>query len=78
MSGYTFNRRIQSGKFEILVDEAAQYGYFEHEELGDECGGGLWLEGNVLVDADGTYALPKDVAAGLRAMGFVVTEDFDD
>lgn len=77
MSGYTFNRRIQSGPFEILVDEAAQYGYFEHEEYGDGMGGGLWFEGNVLVDADGTYELPKSVAAGLREMGFVVPKEFD-
>lgn len=82
MSGYNFNVKANSGKFEIAVDTTANYGYFEHEDLGDECGGGLWFEPNnegilELTDYDGVACLPKSVIAGLRDKGFVVSEDFE-
>lgn len=78
---YEFNLKTISGKFEIKVDTAAQYGYFEHEELGDECGGGLWFEkcpeGLELIDYDGVACLPARVAVGLRELGFIVGEDME-
>jgi hypothetical protein len=87
---YNFNKKIQVGKFEIQVDEAEKYGYFEHDELGDEAGGGLWFslgethEGEPtedprlqLSDYDGMYYLPQEVAAGLRRLGYVVDESFE-
>ena len=77
MSTYNFDKRIQAGKFDVQVDTAAQYGYFEHDHYGDECGGGLWFEDNTLVDYDGVAILPSDVAAGLRSMGMVVPADME-
>lgn len=78
---YNFDKTTISGKFEIKVDTAALYGYFEHEELGDECGGGLWFEkcpeGLELTDYDGVCCLPKRVAIGLRELGFIVEEDME-
>ena len=74
---YNFDKVMKANKFEVCVDTARQYGYFEHDEWGDECGGGLWFENNALVDYDGVACLPKEVAAGLRGMGFVVSADFD-
>lgn len=88
MAGYTFDVKLHQGKFDVQVDTAMCYGYFEHDELGDECGGGLWFDrvaipedpvGSqlVLIDCDGTSSLPKSVAKALRDAGFIVSEDFD-
>lgn len=80
--GYNFDVQLHEGKFEVKVDTAAAYGHFEHDELGDERGGGLWfirpkvgpLE---LADYDGVPVLPKSVAKALRGAGFEVDADFD-
>lgn len=78
---YNFDRKFKFGKFNVQVDTAACYGWFEHEELGDECGGGLWFERHDLVldlvDYDGTFELPKAVIDGLRSEGFTVEEIFE-
>lgn len=87
---YNFNKQIQSGKFDIQVDEASRYGFFEHDELGDEAGGGLWFgyehdengdrtsdERLHLEDFDGMSELPKKVIEGLRSLGYVVGEIFE-
>jgi len=82
MASYNFNKGFRSGKFDIAIDEAARYGYFEHEDLGDECGGGLWFEENEdgkleLYDQDGTSSLPFSVATGLRKNGYIVPDEFN-
>lgn len=75
--GYTFDLKFQEGKFEVQIDTKAGYGYFEHDTLGDECGGGLWFDENkILLDADGTSSVPISVAIGLRKHGFHVDEEF--
>lgn len=85
---YNFNKKTQSGHYEVQVDTESQYGYFEHDELGDESGGGLWFEqsaekdtdGNFkleLMDYDGVSELPKSVIKALREMGFIVGENFE-
>ncbi len=58
---------ISTKDFEIKVDTTTGYGYFEHNELGDECGGGLWFINNALTDYDGVYELPKQVEQALQA-----------
>lgn len=50
----------------------ADRGWFEHEELGDECGGGLWFAPRELVDYDGVFELPKEIVTMLRDRGYVV------
>ncbi len=79
---YDFSNTFNSGKYEIGVDDQALYGYFEHEDYGDNSGGGLWFErtedGRIqLTDYDGTFALPKDVCDGLRLNSYVVSKDFE-
>lgn len=77
---YNFNITIKTANFEIQVDTAATYGYFEHNELGDECGGGLWFERHgdklSLTDYDGVACLPLEVSDALIEAGFVVNEEF--
>lgn len=73
---YNFNLKFQAGPFEVMVDTASQYGYFEHDDLGDECGGGLWFRDNNLIDYDGVFELPSKVSAGLREHGFIVDEEY--
>lgn len=43
MPGYNFNVQIKTDNFEVKVDTRAKYGYFEHDTLGEERGGGLWF-----------------------------------
>ena len=46
-------------------------GFFEHNEFGDEYGGGLSFEGKVLVDYDGIVGyVPKEVCDSLEEEGF--------
>lgn len=50
----------------------ADRGWFEHEELGDECGGELLFAQRELVDYDGVFELPKEIVTMLRDRGYVV------
>lgn len=59
-------------RFEVGVHEGNEYGYFEHEEYGEELGGGLWFENNELIEFDGVMLLPDEVADILQSLGFKV------
>lgn len=78
---YNFNKRADTLHYEVLVDEASNYGYFEHHELGDESAGGLWFERLPderldLVDYDGVFKLPSEVIQALRCFGYQVDDIF--
>ena len=60
-----------------IFDEKPLRGYFEHNELGDDCAGGLLFEGNDLIDYDDVFELPKEVIQMLRDMDFYVGEEFE-
>jgi hypothetical protein len=89
VSEYNFDRHLNTPCYEVSVDTAAKYGYFEHHTYGDERGGGLWFEvhessteGDAgrkleLTDFDGMTYLPKQVKEALIEMGFIVDEIFD-
>lgn len=83
MSDYNFSVVIQTLDYEIKIDPSASYGYFEHQ-LGGE--GGLWFQMTEneegfrqmeLIDYDGVYQLPTQVAYALRKAGYLVDETFD-
>jgi hypothetical protein len=71
---------------EVCIDTEANYGFFERIRMGllyDEhmSEGGLWLgphkyHGTELLDYDGVYELPKDVAFLLQYAGVHVDSDF--
>jgi hypothetical protein len=67
---YNFDRNISTPLYTIEIDTKAQYGYFEHNELGDEKAGGLWFDGDRLSDYDGVYELPRQVTAALINSGY--------
>jgi hypothetical protein len=69
--------RTQQDKFEVVINPWDDFGYFEHEDYGDEWGGGLWFEGKNLIDYDGVYELPSEVIAGIRELGYIVTQEFE-
>ncbi len=82
---YDFTKTIQKGHYDIGIDPNSNYGYFEHDQLGDESGGGLWFEkitlpkhGEtlILIDYDGVEVLPKDVCRGLVELCFIVPDEF--
>jgi hypothetical protein len=74
MAQYNFTEHAKVGKWAVMVDPDSNYGYFEPES-GIE-GGGLWFDGKELMDFDGRYELPADVAAALEQLGYIVGEDF--
>lgn len=79
---YDFTLHINTEHFEIGIDQDAVYGYFEHNTLGDECGGGLWFERQEdglweLTDYDGVAVLPKEVIQALRENRIVVDPLFE-
>lgn len=69
---YDFDKKITVGKFEVHVDTKAQYGSFEHEDYGEDYGGGLWFSDNELVDFDGVSILPKDVGEAIKQLGLKI------
>lgn len=71
----------EGGRYQVEVSPTTKYGWFEHNELGDESGGGLWFDttesGQLnLIDYDGVFELPKDVIEALVRLGCQVGEDF--
>lgn len=86
---YNFDVKIETEHFTVQVDTAAKYGYFEHNQLGDTCGGGLWFDKTdisgpsgitclELSDCDGVIELPKEVCQALASdvYGFIVPSEF--
>lgn len=59
---------INTPYFEIIID--GDEGCFEHNDLGDDCGGGLWFVGMEVTDYDGVFELPKEVREALKAEGY--------
>lgn len=76
---YRFTTIIGTQNYDIRIDPKALYGYFEHNELGDESGGGLWFDKQFnLIDYDGVYFLPSEVKNVLIQFGMINKETADD
>jgi hypothetical protein len=76
---YTFDKKAQVGQQLIQIDSKAQYGCFEHQELGDEGPGGslTFDDDKFLIDYDGVYELPRNVIKAIRQLGYIVGPDFE-
>ena len=62
-----------TGNFEVALATDGTYGYFEHNELGEELGGGLWFKDGAIYDYDGVYELPSEVVVELENRGVDIT-----
>ena len=70
--------KVTTDNFTVeIFDETPLRGYFEHNEIGDECAGELLFDGLRLIDYDGVFELPKEVIQALRGMSFYVGEEFE-
>ena len=72
-------KTINTARFEVGVHDKVEgvihTGWFEHNEYGDEYGGGLWFDDGVVVDYDGIGDyLPKEILDALEAEGFNVDD----
>jgi hypothetical protein len=72
-------KTLHTANFEIGLHarerDGSQRGWFEHDEHGDEYGGGLWFYRSVLVDYDGISSyLPNEILDALEAKGFNVDD----
>jgi len=66
---------LHTARFEVGIHDDRKHGWFEHGSYGDEYGGGLWFENDVLVDYDGISGyLPKEVLNALESNGFDVED----
>lgn len=85
---FNWNFKVETRDYEVGVDTAECYGYFEHCTLGDGRAGGLWfsiigtsaITGRPvleLLDYDGVAVLPLKVVDILRKGGFIVDEIFE-
>jgi hypothetical protein len=76
---YTFDKKAQVGQQLVQIDSKAQYGCFEHQELGVAGSrGSLWFDVNKsLIDFDGVTQLPRNVIKGIRQLGYIVDPDFE-
>ena len=85
MAQYNFDQKTKVGQWEVSIDTAAMYGFFEHDIEGE--GGGLWFDLDTsapdgsarlnLFDYDGRAVLPKKVAEAIRQLGHIVGPDFE-
>ena len=72
--GYSFDMDLSVPDWEIKIDPAADYGYFEWvggDNEDQECTGGLWFDRNDagllrLIDFDGVTFLPSIVEEALK------------
>ena len=55
--------------FEVALATDGEYGYFEHNELGELNGGGMWFKDGAIYDYDGVYELPSEVIVELEIRG---------
>ena len=62
-----------TGNYEVALATNGTYGYFEHNELGEELGGGLWFKDGAIYDYDGVYELPSEVVVELENRGVDIT-----
>lgn len=70
--------KVTTDNFTVeIFDETPLRGYFEHNELGDNCAGELLFEGKNLIDYDGVFELPTDVIWAVRKLGFHVGKEFE-
>ncbi len=87
-----YDIKLDTGVHEVGVSTADLRGYFEHHIHGEDHGGGLWFEPNVLgapdgaetpdgklilTDYDGVAVLPMKIIKALRGAGIIVSEDFE-
>jgi hypothetical protein len=76
---YNFTTRLGTQNYDIGIDPKALYGYFEHNELGEDSGGGLWFDKHFnLIDYDGVFQLPSEVKNILIQFGMISKETADD
>jgi len=70
--------------YNLYMTEDKQRGYFEHNEYGEDRGGGLWFERNEegkleLIDCDGpgsVIGIPEQIAEALIAIDIIVDADY--
>lgn len=82
MTTHDYTIDLSTANFTIKISPSTDYGYFEHNELGDQCGGGLWFAkaqvgGRMiceLYDYDGVEELPKEVATALLSNGYYLDD----
>jgi len=73
---YNFDWRIKTRHFEINIDIDKCYGYFKHDEEGEDWGVGLWFspidDTLELVDYGGMFELPREVESALKSFGVII------
>lgn len=64
---------MKIGKYTIEIED--NQGYFEHDYYGEDDGGSFTLKNGEVCDMDGCYAIPDEVAEGIRQLGYKIDTD---
>jgi hypothetical protein len=57
---------LDTKNYTIRINPEGSHGFFEHNKLGEDLGGGLWFnESMYLRDYDGVFSLPSEVRDAL-------------
>jgi len=70
-----YDKQIQAGPYWLSIDTEAQYGYFEHDDYGEDDGGSFEMEHDVVTDMDGCYVIPRTVAKAIQDFGFTIDQE---
>lgn len=66
MKKHKFTQEAQVKNWKVYVSPSTNYGYFENQVT--ERQGGIWFNGNMVVEYDGCYELPKSVVQALETL----------
>ena len=73
--GIVYDKSIKAGKYEVKISTKEKYGFFEHDDYGEDDGGSFELENKEVDDIDGCYAIPVIVADAIIKLGFKIDKD---
>ena len=70
MNKHEYTLHCTVGNWNVHISPDSNYGYYEHTSGDSE--GGLWFGGKTLVEFDGRYFLPRNVAKAIKSLGYKV------
>lgn len=69
-------KRIETSNYTIRLNFENNIHSFEHDIYGEDQGGSLTIDGDLLIDYDGVYALPEEIINALEIEGVIIESSF--
>ena len=74
-------RVTETRNYEVGLSLDGTRGYFEHRAVGEDLGGELLFKDGALIDYDGVFSLPREIAVELKDRGVdvsYVSDEYED